>query len=474
MSDDLDPRPADGGDEKSLRVFTADDRLFAEFRKAAERELSANVEHVASRDALGPFVADKGLVVDLTHPDRAAVEELLLEIQRMRGPRPLVVAVAGHKRGIPLDWAILVDATASIVLVRPIDPRGLSRTLLAAFAPGRGSGRSGSDGSAYVLRGRTSAFETRHPPLFGMLADVEKAARHDVTLLIVGETGTGKTTLARIVHESSPRADEPFLHLACGSIPATLMESELFGHERGAFTGADRTKAGKFEVVGKGTLLLDEIDALSLDQQVKLLRVLETGAYEPVGSNETKTLEARLIVASNVSLETLVASERFRKDLFYRLNIMRFDLPPLRERVEDIVPLSVEFIRQVMRRCAIELVDVHPDFLRAIQAYHWPGNLRELKNCIERAVILSRDTILTTASLPAAIATAAAAARPATEAPGEEPPGRGLLNSAVAQSEQALIQESLVRHKYKRSAVAKELGISRVTLYNKMRKYGFL
>src|SRR5205814_177592 len=178
------------------------------------------------------------------------------------------------------------------------------------------------------------------PSLLPMVERIALAGSHDVTVLLTGETGTGKTYLARLIHEYSPRRDHRFLVVPCGALAANLVESEFFGHTKGAFTGADRPKEGKFAAAGKGTLLLDEIDALGLEQQANLLRVIETGEYEPVGSNKTLRCTARIVAASNLNLEEAVKAGKFRQDLYYRLNVMNFYLPPLRDRIEDIAPLA--------------------------------------------------------------------------------------------------------------------------------------
>lgn len=333
----------------------------------------------------------------------------------------------------------------------------------------RTAGEQGPRQEPFILKGRSVQFSTTLPDFAQTLEEVRLMAGHDVTVLLLGETGSGKTTMARLIHELSPRANDPFLPLACGALQPTLIESELFGHVKGAFTGADRAKVGKFEAVGNGTLLLDEIDALSLDLQVKLLRVMETGEFEAVGSNETQKSPARLIVASNLCLETLIANQQFRSDLYYRLNVLKVALPPLRKRPEDIVAIALETIERTCATHRVREPRVHADFLAALIAYSWPGNLRELKNCIERAVLLCQDGVLVPRLLPPGVQQQAGPTLRAIA-----PPVASTLEVQVAVSEQAVIEEALRRCGNRRSSAARELGISRVTLYNKMKKYNLL
>jgi len=338
----------------------------------------------------------------------------------------------------------------------------------------------GAEECDFALTGLTRRFETNTPALRMMLADLEVAARHDVTVLLVGETGSGKTYLSRLVHEISPRRNEPFLPLACGALPADLIESELFGHAKGAFTSAHADKDGKFVAAGRGTILLDEIDALGPDQQVKLLRVIESGEFEPVGSNRTLKSEARLIVASNVDLQPLVDEKRFRPDLYYRLNMLKFEVLPLRARKSDIVSLVHKFIREQAEKHQVRIERIDESLLDVLLGYPWPGNVRELEHVIQRAVIYCSDTVLSARHLP--LHMAAARLPPgqngnhvAVKSRGGEPergPSRGLLSRHVALSERDLIERTLDQNNQSRTHAARALGISRVTLYNKMRKYG--
>jgi DNA-binding NtrC family response regulator len=328
-----------------------------------------------------------------------------------------------------------------------------------------------------VLMGISRRFETFSPHLKQMLSDLEVAARHDVTTLLIGETGAGKTYLARLIHEVSPRRHEPFITVACGALPADLIESELFGHMKGAFTSAHADKEGKFIAARRGSVLLDEIDVLGPEQQVKLLRVIETGEFEPVGSNHTQHCQARLIVASNLDLQPLVEQGRFRPDLYYRLNMLKFTIPPLRQRKVDIIPLAQKFIRQFAQKHQVRIDEVDPGLLDALVTYPWPGNVRELEHVVQRAVIYCRDGVLYPQHLPPHILSGSAGpvSDPTVILPGHLPlerPSERSLGGQIALTEKEIIEQTLFKNSFSRTKTAKELGISRVTLYNKMKRYG--
>jgi DNA-binding NtrC family response regulator len=326
-----------------------------------------------------------------------------------------------------------------------------------------------------VLQGVTRRFETKAPQLKRMLEDLAIAAVHDVTILLIGETGSGKTYLSNLIHEASPRRDEPFLHVACGALPRELIESELFGHTKGSFTSAHADKDGKFVAAGRGTILLDEIDVLGPEQQVKLLRVIETGEFEPVGSNRTLQSKARLVVASNLDLQPLVEQGRFRPDLYYRLNMLKFDIPPLRSRRIDILPLARKFIEKFSQKHGVAIEQVDQSLYDALLTYPWPGNVRELEHVIQRAVIYSRGGMVSAQHLPHHILAG-------NVGPTNDPSIRltagstvdPTLGQQIALTEREIIEQALFRNSFSRTQTARDLGISRVTLYNKMRKYEML
>jgi transcriptional regulator with PAS, ATPase and Fis domain len=301
------------------------------------------------------------------------------------------------------------------------------------------------------------------PSLAPLAERLTLAAAHDITVLLTGETGTGKTYLARLMHDTSPRRGRPFVTVPCGAIPSELLESAFFGHVRGAFTGADRDREGKFAAAAAGTILLDEIDTLSPAQQASLLRVIETGEYEPVGSNQTVTSTARIIAASNWDLERAVAEGRFREDLYYRLNILSFHLPPLRERVGDIDPLVRGMAARFTARFHKDLFEISPEAMAVLESHPWPGNIRQLENAVQQAVLCSTGPVLLPSHLPACVRE-----QPLPQVEETE----DCLQQVRESLERELIRRALIDNGDNRVRTARALGISRVTLYKKMKKYG--
>jgi DNA-binding NtrC family response regulator len=309
------------------------------------------------------------------------------------------------------------------------------------------------------------------------LAQIRRVVDQDTTILLTGETGTGKTMLARHIHQTSARKAKPFMIVDCGALAAALIESEMFGHLRGAFTGADKDRVGKFAAAGDGTLVLDEINSLPLALQTKLLRAVEERVFEPLGSNQPQPLRARIIAISNVPLHQEVAKERFRADLYYRLNVVGFRLPGLRERWSDILPLARKFLSEHPVAKARGVIGIAPEALRILETYAWPGNVRELRNVIERVVVLCGGRIVTPADLPEALRESAPEPVPAAAPAFPAPTAVASVSSPSPaaggpEDEVWRICAALRKHWNNRVRAAAELGMSRVSLYKKLHKYG--
>jgi transcriptional regulator with PAS, ATPase and Fis domain len=306
----------------------------------------------------------------------------------------------------------------------------------------------------------------------GLIDQVRRVAVQDATILLTGETGTGKTGLARVIHELSPRRSEPFLVVDCAALSAGVIESELFGHVRGAFTGADRDRPGKLAAAGTGTVFLDEVNALPLNLQAKLLRAVGERRFEPVGAVQPLPLRARLVAASNVPLEAEVAAGRFRSDLFYRLNVLGFCMPPLRERRQAIGAMAARFLEEFAGRNGLRARNIGATAMAALESHDWPGNVRELRNVVERAVALCDGTEVGIGDLPPNLLSAARAPRVVSPtAPKHAAP---TLNQSREEAEVVRISEALRKHRNNRQRAAAELGISRMGLYKKLHKYGLI
>jgi DNA-binding NtrC family response regulator len=306
------------------------------------------------------------------------------------------------------------------------------------------------------------AWVAADPASLRVLEIAAKLAETATTLLITGESGTGKDQLARWIHHQGPRRDAPFLKIDCASLPSELVESELFGHERGAFTGAVARKPGRLEMAQGGTIVLDEVAALAPGMQAKLLRVLEERTFERLGSTETLRMEARLMALTNTDLPRAVAAGRFREDLFFRLNVLAIPVPPLRERSADIAPLAAHFLERLGPVHGKSGITLDPAAQRTLELYVWPGNVRELKNAIEHGLVFGKEALLTSTDFPELVRTAGGAG------------GSAAALRSLDDIERDAIRATLEATHYKIGRAAEILGISRKTLLEKRKKYELL
>ena len=301
------------------------------------------------------------------------------------------------------------------------------------------------------------------PAMHRVMDLVQQVGPSEASVLILGESGTGKELVARALHQAGPRSQGPLVSINCAALPPELLESELFGYKKGAFTGAAKDKPGKFQLAEKGTLFLDEIGEFPLQLQAKLLRALQEKVVQPLGGTQEDPVDVRFVAATNKDLLQEVRQGNFRQDLYYRLNVVEITVPPLRERMEDLPFLVNHFVEVLGEKNRKQVRGINNNFLQALKSYHWPGNVRELENVVERAIILCRSDVLDAGDLPESIAGGGTTGNFAGNAPGKE---------GLESAEKAALQQALKANNGHRENTAQALGISRRSLQYKLKKYG--
>jgi DNA-binding NtrC family response regulator len=400
------------------------------------------------------------ILSDIQMPGLDGIE--LLKELKGRSPDTTVIFITGHGHIAGAVEAIKLGAYDYIT--KPIDDIRLKLTIKHALE------QKNLKDSYNSLKQQLKPWRLDENLVFGdrkmdqLLEMVHTIADTMATVLITGESGTGKTMLAHYIHNQSHRREQPFVKISCGALSETLLESELFGHVRGSFTGAIRDKKGKFEEANGGSIFLDDINSASSNLQIKLLRVLQEKVIERVGGNELIQTDVRIITATNTALQEEVAKQNFREDLYYRINVVTFTIPPLRDRLSDIEPLANHFINRFNQIHHRDIKGISKSALQICLQYPWPGNVRELENVIERAVILSPGEFIVPESLPGGISEARPAAfRAALK--------HRTLEESMDQAERQIILETLESLNWNRQISARTLGISRTTLFNKMRRF---
>jgi DNA-binding NtrC family response regulator len=411
------------------------------------------------------------LVLDVSLPGLSGLD-LQQELAKSNAQVPIIF-LTGHG-DIPMTVRAL-KAGATNFLTKPFDDEELLSAIHQCIKVASLERRAQT--LEHSLRSARTQLHDRYefaqilgqsPRLREALTRAAQVAPTESTVLVTGESGTGKELVARAIHYASPRADGPFVAVNCAALPDTLLESELFGHERGAFTGADRQKPGRFELAAGGTLFLDEIGDLSAAVQVKLLRVLQEREFQRVGGTATLKANVRLLTATNRDLTAEMAAGRFRSDLFYRLSVFNVHLPPLRERGDDILLLADHFIRSLGVQMGKGDLTLSRDARELLRRHPWPGNIRELQNAIERSLITSDGTLITTAHLAIPSGSQPVAAAPQQPAPPTPPPS---APGSLQDLERAAILEALQRAHGHKSRAAAHLGLTRFQLYTRLKRY---
>lgn len=450
-------------DEAELR------RSVVSILRSAMPEIEFTIEEASTgKEALAKVQAQSWdlVLMDVKMPEMSGLEALTAI--KEHDPRTFVVLMTAHSN--------LHDAVAAIkegaydYLEKPVNPQTLTEIVRKSLEA-RDLVSSLALSNPIFDDDIESEFVGSSQKMKEVFNLIYRLCKVDTTVLIRGENGTGKELVARAIHFNSPRKSGSFVAINCGAIPESLMESELFGHEKGSFTGAVERKIGKFQMANNGTLFLDEIGELKPDMQVKLLRVLQERKFTPVGSNREVKTSTRIIAATNRNLEKMMEEGTFREDLFYRLNVMPIFMPPLRDRADDIAALVQHFIKKFAKQHNRTMSGITPEALELLRAYRWPGNIRELENVVERSFIVENSQMITPASLPD---TVKAPAKAAPEAAGSHVNYSGPLDfdAFKEEMEKDFIISALKAHNGRINQTVAQANIPKNTLLRKIRKYG--
>ena len=444
----------------SILIVDDDQNIRKILRDLLDKE-GFNVLTASDVDKALPLIDAKDLdiiVTDLKMPGKSGMDLLTL-CHEKRPAVPVIMitafgnveaAVAAMKKGAydfitkPFDENELLN-----VIEKAISESEMNKELISTY---------------FDKETHFSQIIGKTPMIQQVLQTVQKIAPTDSTVLITGETGVGKELIALEIHSGSQRRDHPFVKVNCAAIPETLLESDLFGHEKGAFTGAITTKPGRFEIAHKGTIFLDEIGEMPLHLQAKLLGAIQDKSFDRVGGLKTIKVDIRIIAATNQDLQSAVQSGKFRSDLFYRLNVVPIHIPSLRERKDDLIPLVGYFLKKFTGKYFKKINNVSPEIMATFSNYNWPGNIRELENVLERMVLMSETDTLTLDQLPAEIRGAILTVEASTL--------KEKVNTISQMTEKQMIIDALNKTNQNRTKAAKSLGISRRTLQNKIKEYG--
>ncbi|MBW2147731.1 MAG: sigma-54-dependent Fis family transcriptional regulator [Deltaproteobacteria bacterium] len=448
-------------DRKPILVADDEESIRLMLRANLESEGYQVEEAVNGKEAVEAVKASwfNAVLLDIRMPDMGGIEAL----KSIHADHPTIPVIMMTAYGSIPQAVECLQIGASDYLTKPLDIEELLVKLERVLQV-----RKLQEENLLQKERLGELFDLSHiigksPAFLKVLETVQLVAPTDATVLILGETGTGKEIIANLIHEGSKRAKGPFVKVNCAALTETLLESELFGHEKGSFTGALQRREGRFQMASKGSIFLDEIGDMSLATQAKVLRVLQGGEFEPVGSSRTIKVDVRVIAATNRDLQKEAESGNFRQDLFYRLNVVPLQIPPLRDRKEDIPLLAEYFLNKYSsKNRKKDIMGFEPKALDILIRHHWPGNVRELENAVERAVIMCRSALISPRDLPQVL----------QESGGEETPAIFPEDTSLKEMEKQWILQTLEKAEGNRTRAAEILGITRRTLQMKLSEYG--